>query len=207
MSTDNETRVALYCRVSTSDKGQDFDMQLLPLRDFCKARGWTIYNEYVDIGVSGSKDKRPALDKLLNDARKRKIDAIAVWKLDRWGRSLQHLINSLSELQSLGIAFVSYQENIDLSTPAGKMMFHVIGAMAEFERELIRERVRAGIQNARKKGVKVGRKAIPPVICDKVKEMKEQGFTIRAIAKKMKLSIGVVHKTLSKTAPESAVNA
>jgi len=193
----NNSRVALYARVSTTDKGQDPHLQLNPLREYCQAREWTVSGEYIDVGQSGAKDRRPELDRLLNDARKRKIDCIMVWKLDRWGRSLKHLINSLSELQSLGVAFVSYQENIDLSTPAGKMMFHIIGAMAEFERELIRERVKAGIQNAQKKGIKVGRKALPPIVTDKVRELRGEGQSIRTIAKKMKLSIGSVHKTLS----------
>lgn len=192
--TDNK-RVAIYCRVSTH-LGQQPDMQLNPLREYCKAREWSIVGEYIDIGQSGAKDRRPELDRLLDDARKRKIDCITVWKLDRWGRSLKHLINSLSELQGLGVSFVSYQENIDLSTPSGKMMFHIIGAMAEFERELIRERVKAGIQNARKKGIKVGRKAIPPIVGEKIKELRGEGLSIRAIAKKLKLSVGAVHKTL-----------
>lgn len=201
-----ENRVALYARCSTLDKGQDPELQLVPLREYCQKRGFAIAGEYIDVGQSGAKDRRPELDRLLNDARKRKIDCIIVWKLDRWGRSLKHLINSLSELQGLGVSFVSYQENIDLSTPSGKMMFHIIGAMAEFERELIRERVKAGIQNAQKKGIKVGRKALPPIVEDKVREMRSEGLSMRSIAKKTKLSIGSVHKTLSKTVLESGVN-
>lgn len=194
----NNSRVALYARVSTTDKGQDPNLQLTPLREYCHAREWTVSGEYIDVGQSGAKDRRPELDRLLNDTRKRKIDCIMVWKLDRWGRSLKHLINSLSELQGLGVSFVSYQENIDLTTPAGKMMFHIIGAMAEFERELIRERVKAGIQNAQKKGKRLGRKPVPPIFTDKALEMKNQGMSIRTIAKKLDLGIGSVHKILSK---------
>jgi DNA invertase Pin-like site-specific DNA recombinase len=208
MKVNNQaTRVALYCRVSTTDKGQDPNLQLIPLKEYCKAREWQVAGEYIDVGQSGDKDHRPELDRLLNDARKRKIDCIIVWKLDRWGRSLKHLINSLSELQSLGVAFVSYQENIDLSTPSGKMMFHIIGAMAEFERELIRERVKAGIQNAQKKGVRVGRKALPPIVADNVRELRTKGQSIRTIAKKLKLSVGAVHKTLSNLLSDNGLNA
>lgn len=195
----DKKRVALYARVSTSDKGQDPNLQLIPIKEYCKAREWQVAGEYIDIGQSGAKDRRPALDRLLNDARKRKIDCIIVWKLDRWGRSLKNLINSLSELQSLGVAFVSYQENIDMSTPAGKMMFHIIGAMAEFERELIRERVKAGIENARRKGRRFGRKPIPPIDHKKIIDvyLSDKSQSIRNIAKKINMNYGTVNKTLS----------
>src|SRR5208283_2236564 len=143
-----------YARCSTVDKGQDPELQLVPLREYCQRRGFEIAGEYVDTGVSGATDQRPQLDALLNAARKREIDHIVVWKLDRFGRSLKQLVNSLAELNSLGVGFISYQDNLDLTTPAGRLMFHIIGAMAEFERELIRERVKAGIENARRKGKK-----------------------------------------------------
>ncbi len=206
MVNTKNNRVAIYARVSTADKGQNPEVQLMPLREYCSARQWTITKEYIDKGQSGAKDRRPELDKLIDDAKKRKIDCIMVWKLDRWGRSLKHLINSLSELENLGVAFISYSENIDLSTPAGKMMFHVIGAMAEFERSLIRERVRAGISNARAKGKKLGRKPIPPVVAEQAREMKDNGLSIRAISKKLKLSVGGVHKILAKSGLQDAVN-
>lgn len=205
MVKERKIRVAIYARVSTADKGQNPEVQLMPLREYCQARGWSIVDEYVDIGISGAKDKRPQLDRLMNDARKRKVDCIAVHRLDRWGRSLKHLILSLTELQDVGVSFVSYSENIDLSSPAGKMLFHVIGAMAEFERELIRERVKAGIQTAKAKGKKLGRKPVPPVVTDQIKEMREAGQSIRAIAKKTKLSIGGVHKILGKMGLQVAV--
>src|ERR1700693_3852952 len=129
-------RTALYARVSTTDKGQNPQMQLRELREHCQRQGWEIIGEYVDVGVSGSKDSRPELNKLVADAHRRKLDAILVWKLDRFGRSLKHLVNSLAEFESLGIAFVSLSDNLDLSTPSGRLMFNIIGAMAEFEREL-----------------------------------------------------------------------
>ena len=131
-------------------------MQLRELREFCSRRGWQVTQEYVD-RVSGSKDSRPAINQLMADAGRRKIDAVLVWKLDRFGRSLKHLVNSIAELESLGVAFVSLRDNLDLSTPSGRLMFHVISAMAEFERTLIQERVKAGLRNARAKGKRLGR--------------------------------------------------
>src|ERR1039458_1552591 len=151
---------ALYARVSTKDKGQDPEMQLTELREFAAKRGWQLVGEFVDVGVSGSKDSRPQLDNMMRLAKTRKLDVIAVWKLDRFGRSLRHLVDTLAELKAVGVAFVSLRDNLDLTTPAGRMMFHVIGAMAEFERELIRERVRAGLAHARSKGRIGGRPKI-----------------------------------------------
>ncbi len=180
-----EFRTAIYCRVSTADKGQNPDLQLIPLRDYCKARGWTVVSEYIDRGVSGAKERRPQLDKLMNMAKKRQVDCIVVWKLDRWGRSLKHLINSLAELQSIGVSFVSYSENIDLSTPAGKMMFHVIGAMSEFERSLIVERVRAGMAVARLRGQQIGRTPTPQHVIKKVIDVfQAEHLSVREISKK-----------------------
>jgi len=144
-------RVALYARVSTLNN-QHPEMQLTELREYAVRRGWQISQEYVDRGVSGSHESRPALNRLMSDAQRRRFDAILVWKIDRFGRSLKHLVNSLAELAALGVAFVSLRDNLDLSTPSGRLMFQIIGAMAEFERALIEERVRAGIRNAKAKG-------------------------------------------------------
>lgn len=192
-------RTALYARVSTSDKGQDPEMQLRELREHCKRRGWEVVGEYVDVGVSGSQDSRPELNKLVADAHRRKLDAVLVWKLDRFGRSLKHLVNALAEFESLGIAFISLKESLDLTTPAGRLMFGIISAMAEFERDLIRERVRAGIANRRAKGLRVGRK---PIILDagRLATMRSQGQTIREIADAVGCSPALVHKTLSAAA-------
>ncbi len=141
-------RAALYARVSTSNRGQDTDLQLRELREYAKQRGWTVASEYVDEGVSGSKDSRPELNRLMLDAKQRKIDCVLVWKLDRFGRSLKHLVNALAELEAVGVAFVSLRDAFDLTTPAGRLMFGVVAAMAEFERDLIKERVRPVLQSA-----------------------------------------------------------
>jgi DNA invertase Pin-like site-specific DNA recombinase len=151
---------ALYARVSTRDKGQNLEMQLTELRDFAAKRGWQVAGEFVDVGVSGSKDSRPQLDAMMRLAKARKLDVITVWKLDRFGRSLRHLVDALAELNAVDCAFVSLRDNLDLSTPAVRMMFHVIGAMAELERELIRERVKAGIAHARARGKRLGRPTV-----------------------------------------------
>jgi len=199
-----ETRVALYARCSTHDKGQDPELQLRPLRDYCKAREWTVHDEYSDVGQSGAKDRRPELDRLMNDARKRKVDTVVVWKLDRLGRSLKHLITILDELNALGVGFVSYQDNLDFSTPSGRLMFHLLGAFAEFERDLIKERVKAGISNARAKGKKIGRKPLAPAVAKKVVNLKVKGLSYRTISRKLNVSIGSVHKTLSNSGSVSA---
>jgi len=151
----NTTRVGLYARVSAN--AQNPEMQLAELRQYALRRNWQIVGEFVDVGVSGSKESRPKLDALMLAAKRRQVDVIACWKLDRFGRSLRHLVNALAELEAVGCAFVSLRDNLDLSTPAGRMLFQVIGAMAEFERQLIRERVRAGIANAKAKGKTLGR--------------------------------------------------
>jgi DNA invertase Pin-like site-specific DNA recombinase len=149
-------RVALYARVSAL-AGQSPEMQLVELREYAVRRGWQVIEEHVDHGVSGSKESRPALNRLMSDARQRKFNILLVWKIDRFGRSLKHLVNSLAELESVGVAFVSLRDSLDLSSPAGRLMAQLLGAMAEFERSLIQERVRAGIRNARNKGRTLGR--------------------------------------------------
>jgi len=192
-------RTGIYARVSTTGKGQHTDMQLRELREYAKQRGWTIASEYVDEGVSGSKDSRPELNRLMADAKARKLDTILVWKLDRFGRSLKHLVNALAELESVGVAFVSLRDGFDLTTPAGRLMFGVVAAMAEFERDLIRERVKAGVANAKSKGRRVGRK---PVALDfaALTAMRSEGRTIRDIAATLGCSRSLVHKSLQVSA-------
>lgn len=148
-------RVGIYARVSTDD--QNSNNQLIDLRRFVEQRGWLICKEYIDHGVSGFKDQRPALDELMRDARKRKFDVILVTKFDRFARSAKHLLNALDEFASLGIDFCSLQDSVDTTTPYGKAMFTIIGAMAELERELIRGRVKSGVQKAKERGKTLGR--------------------------------------------------
>ena len=142
-------RAAVYARVSTSD--QTCENQLLELRRYVAARGWTIHCEYVDQGVSGAKDRRVVLDQLVADARRRRFDVLVVWRLDRLGRNLRHLVTLLDDLQAVGVAFVSLGEGIDATTPAGRLQMHLLAAIAEFERARIAERVTAGLARARSK--------------------------------------------------------
>lgn len=147
-------RVALYARVSTAD--QSTENQLLELRRYADLRGW-LATEYVDQGISGTRDSRPALDRLVRDAKRRRFDVLLVWRLDRLGRNLRHLILLIDELQALRVAFVSLQEGIDATTPAGRLQLHVLAAIAEFERARIVERVHAGLARARARGIRLGR--------------------------------------------------
>jgi len=198
MKKDGIIKAAIYARCSTHDKGQDPELQLVPLREYCEKRGFSIAGEFVDNGISGKQERRPQLDMVIQAARKRQIDVVIVWKLDRFGRSLKHLITALDELSALGIGFISYRDNLDLSTAQGRLMFHIIGAMAEFERELIGERVKAGLDNARRKGKRIGRAPVPPVDLARIIDthIKNPSLTIRALADSLGMKRGVVHKTL-----------
>src|SRR5713226_6901230 len=185
------TRVAIYARVSTTNHGQDVSLQTRELRQFAEARGWQIAGEYVDAGVSGAKDSRPELNRLMADASKRRFDIVAVWRFDRFARSTSHLLRALEQFRALGIDFVSLSENVDTSTPTGKMVFTVLGAVAELERSLIIERVKAGLRNARSKGKRLGR---PGVVVDRVKlsELRAAGASIRQIASTLGSSVGTI---------------
>jgi DNA invertase Pin-like site-specific DNA recombinase len=186
------TRVALYARVSTLN-GQDPEMQLSELREYAARRGWTIHGEYVDQGVSGSKESRPELNRLTVDAHRRVFDAVLVWKIDRYGRSLKHLVNALADLSAYGVAFVSFRDNLDLSTPSGRLMFQIIGAMAEFERALIQERVRAGLRNARSKGKRFGRPRVQ-VDATSVAALRRDGLSWSQICQRLRLSKGTAQR-------------
>jgi DNA invertase Pin-like site-specific DNA recombinase len=179
-------KIAIYARVSTHN-GQDPEMQLSELREYCQRREWDVTQEYVDVGVSGGKEKRPELDKLLHDAHRRYFDAVVVWRFDRFARSVSHLLKALEIFRSLGIEFVSLTEQVDTSTPTGKMIFTVLGAVAELERSLIVERVRAGLRNAKAKGKKLGR---PPLVPNPevIGKMRSQGASWRAIGKAIGVS-------------------
>src|SRR6202047_2218728 len=179
-------RAAIYARVSTANNGQDPGAQTRDLGEFCERRGRSLV-EYVDIGISGTKEKRPALDTLMADAHKRKFDVVVVARFDRFARSVSHLLRALETFQALGIQFVSLSEQLDTSTPTGKMVFTVLGAVAELERSLIVERVKAGLRNARAKGKRLGR---PEKIVDpaRIGRLRAQGVSWRKIARQMECS-------------------
>jgi DNA invertase Pin-like site-specific DNA recombinase len=187
-------RVAIYARVSTTN-GQNPEMQLSDLREYASRRGWEVFAEYVDNGVSGAKESRPELNRLMADVHLRCFDVVLCWKVDRFGRSLKHLVNALADLDSYGVAFVSLRDNLDLSTPSGRLMFQIIGAMAEFERSLIQERVRAGLRNAKLRGKTLGR---PPLTLDsaRIARLRASGASIREIAAQLEVSTATVHKAL-----------
>src|SRR6266851_3131202 len=188
-------RAAIYARVSTKD--QSCEMQMRDLRAYCAARGFTIIREYIDIGQSGAKDSRPELNELMADARKRKFDSILVWRFDRFARSTKHLLLALEEFRSLGIQFISYQENIDTSSPLGQALFTIVSAVAQLERDLIRERVSAGIRNAQANGKKLGRPK-REVDRDRILQLQAQGHGLRQIAEKLGVGYGTVRARLLK---------
>jgi DNA invertase Pin-like site-specific DNA recombinase len=185
-------RAALYARVSTTD--QTCDNQLIELRRYCEARGWTVQREYVDHGVSGAKDRRPALDALIADAKRRQLDTVVCWRLDRLGRNLRHLVVLLEDLQALGVGFVSLGEGIDLATPAGRLQLHILAALAEFERCRIAERVKAGLARARRNGATLGRPAlaVPRQLIDSVR-----GKSTREAAAVLRVSRSTAQRWLS----------
>jgi DNA invertase Pin-like site-specific DNA recombinase len=187
-------RVALYARVSTF-AGQSPEMQLVELREYAERRGWHVVEEYVDHGVSGAKESRPALNRLMTDAKQRQFDIVACWKLDRFGRSVAHVVVALADLEALGIAFVSLKDNLDLGTPSGRFMFQIIAAFAELERAMIKDRVKAGLQNAKRKGKRLGR---PPATVDKARiaRLRATGASLRAIASQIGVSVATIHKVL-----------
>src|SRR5271169_1303515 len=199
MANANSTplRVAVYARVSTIGNGQSPEMRLRELREYCHRRGWQISHEYVDLGISGAKEKRPQLDLLLVDAHRRHFDAIAVWRFDRFARSVSHLLRALENFQALGIEFVSLSEQLDTSTPTGKMVFTVLGAVAELERSLIVERVRAGMRNARAKGKRIGRPPRTQLSPEDRRSIAEaywiRKISFRQLAKKFETSVGPRH--------------
>src|SRR5246127_77583 len=185
-------RAAIYARVSTNN-GQDPHMQIRELREYCKRRGWDIEGEYVDTGVCGAKEHRPQLDVLLAVYRKRRVDAVVVYRYDRFARSLRQLVNALEEFRSLGIEFISLHEGIDTSTPNGRLVFGIMASIAEFERELIRDRVRSGVQHARAKGKRLGRPRVH-VNAAKIASLRQQDRSWSEISQETGLSTGTVRR-------------
>jgi DNA invertase Pin-like site-specific DNA recombinase len=186
-------RCALYMRVSTGD--QSTDMQRRELVEICSRRGWEIVAEYADVGVSGAKDSRPQLNKLMADAHKGRFDVIAVWKFDRFARSVSHLLRALETFQSLGIEFCSFSESIDTSSSYGKMVFTILGAVAELERALICERTRSGLRSARARGVKLGRRIVPVNVAE-VRRMRAAGTPYKAISQTLRVSVGSIYRAM-----------
>jgi DNA invertase Pin-like site-specific DNA recombinase len=185
-------RVALYGRVSTH-AGQNPQMQVDELREFSQRRGWQLAGEYVDVGISGAKEKRPQLDRLMADCRKRQIDVFLVYRYDRFARSLRQLVNALCEFDALGIQFVSIHEGVDTSTPNGRLVFGIFASIAEFERELIRERVRSGLAAARTRGKRLGRPR-RTVDAERIAILRAQGYSWRKIAAELGTGVGTIHR-------------
>jgi DNA invertase Pin-like site-specific DNA recombinase len=186
------TRAAIYARVSTH-RGQNPEVQLEEVRAYCRRRGWEMVGEYVDEGISGSKEHRPALDRLLADCRRRRVDTVVVYRYDRFARSLRQLVNALDEFHALGIDFVSLHEGVDTSTPNGRLVFGIFASIAEFERELIRDRVRSGLALAKSQGRKLGR---PRVVVDaaRVAFLRAQGHSWAAISAELGVGKGTAQR-------------
>ena len=193
-------RAAVYARVSTLD--QEPENQLQELRRYVAARGWTA-QEYTDHGVSGAKDRRPALDRLVADAKRRRFDVLVCWRLDRLGRNLRHLILLLDDLQAIGVDFVSLAEGIDATTPAGKLQMHILGAISEFERARIAERVSAGLERARRQGRRLGRPKVRPPV-DKLASVRH--LPHRMAAERLSVSVSTLkrwRRGVRKTSPDA----
>ena len=196
--------VALYARVSTD--GQSVNAQLAELREVASRRGWEIAHEFVDRGISGAKgrEKRPQLDAMLNAATRREFDMVAAWSVDRLGRSLQHLVNGLGDLQAAGVGLYLHKQSLDTSTPSGRALFGMLGVFAEFEREMIRERVVAGLRHAKAKGTRsgrpFGRPRVGPAVERRVMELRGQDWGVNRIARKLGIGSGTVRRVVAEAA-------
>jgi DNA invertase Pin-like site-specific DNA recombinase len=184
-----QKRVAIYARVSTLDKGQDPETQLLALRAYAARRSFVPAGEYVDY-ASGRRDDRPQYQALLGAARKRHIDVVLVWRYDRFARSTQALVQALNEFHRLGVDFISYQENIDTTTPQGEMIFTVLASLAQFESALISDRVKAGMARARAQGKRISRAPIPCGVQERIVDLYRQEVSIHQISKQLGIGYG-----------------
>jgi DNA invertase Pin-like site-specific DNA recombinase len=197
-------RVALYARVSTL-RGQHSEVQLVELREYITRRGWRVVGEYVDEGISGARERRPELDRLWSDCRKRKVDAVVVYRYDRFARSLRQLVNALEEFRALGIDFVSLHEGVDTSTPNGRLVFGIFASIAEFERELIRSRVRSGLAAAKARGKRLGRPRTGVDVAQVVR-LRASGASWREVSEQMGIGVGTACRAFQqrpKNLPES----
>jgi DNA invertase Pin-like site-specific DNA recombinase len=190
-------RIAIYARVSTGE--QDPDNQLHELRAVAERMGWLVVAEYVDHGISGAKgrEQRPAYDELYGAVVRREVDLVMAWSVDRLGRSLQRLVALLSDLQAKGIDLYLHQQGIDTTTPAGKAMFQMCGVFAEFERAMIRERVKAGVERARAQGKTLGRPRTPAAIEERIRAARRQGKGIKRIARELGIGVSTVQRVLA----------
>jgi DNA invertase Pin-like site-specific DNA recombinase len=185
-----ESKVGCYSRVSTT--GQSTSMQLAELRKYCRNRNWRIVDEYVDTGVSGAKDSRPELDRLMKDAHRRRFDVVVVWKFDRFARSVSHLLRALESFRALGIDFVSLSEQVETNSPTGKLVFTVLGAVAEMERSLIGDRVRAGLRNAKANGKRLGRPPLRELSAAEIRRLRRErrrGASFKSLAQRYQVSV------------------
>jgi DNA invertase Pin-like site-specific DNA recombinase len=191
-------RAAIYARVSTRNGHQDPETQLLALRQVATRAGWQVVEEYVDHGISGAKgrDQRPAFDRLLRDATRRKFDIIMAWSVDRLGRSLQDLVAFLGEVHAQGVDLYLDRQGVDTTTPGGKALFQMMGVFAEFERAIIRERVCAGLDKARAKGKRLGRPQVAPAVEDAIRANRAVGKGQLAIARDLRVGVSTVRRVL-----------
>ena len=187
--TDKNLRAGLYARVSTEDKGQDPETQLRPLRDYAERRGLTVAGEFVD-RASGTTEQRPQYQKLLEAARKRELDVVLVWRYDRFARSTRALVNALGEFRARGVAFISYQENVDTTTPQGELVFGMMANLAQFESALIGERVKAGMARAKAQGKRTSRPPIPEATRRRIAELHRQEVSVKRIVKELGIAYG-----------------
>lgn len=197
MAITSNLRVALYARVSTLDKGQDPETQLIQLREYAKRRNFEIIGEFIDY-ASGTSEERKQYKLMMEAAKKRKIDVVLVWRYDRFARSTQALVNALKEFKNLGIDFISYQENIDTTTPTGELIFHVMASLAQFESALISERVKAGMQRAKAQGKNISRPKLAKNKLNRIMELKEQGLSMNQISIQSGVAYGTVYNYLGK---------
>ena len=189
---DKTKRVALYARVSTLDKGQDPETQLVQLRQYAQARNFEIVTEYIDY-ASGTSEDRTQYKLMMDAAKKRKIDVVLVWRYDRFARSTQALVNALKEFQSLGIDFISYQENIDTTTPTGELIFHVMASLAQFESSLISQRVKAGMARAKAQGKRISRPPLAKHLQARILALQNEGLSMNKISKILGIAYGTVY--------------
>jgi DNA invertase Pin-like site-specific DNA recombinase len=190
-------RVALYARVSTLDKGQDPETQLSQLRDYVQRRDFEIIGEFIDY-ASGTTQDRIQYKLMMAAAKKRKLDVVLVWRYDRFARSTQALVNAMKEFQSMGIDFISYQENIDTTTPTGELIFHVMASLAQFESSLISQRVKAGMARAKAQGKRISRPPLPIHQQRRIFELQQQGLSMNRISKQLGIAYGTVYNYASK---------